>query len=183
MREFWGMYEITGAAAEHSALRHYWYAYGGARKIASSRYFWFAIILTAAAWKLWAKKPASASIPQLIFDVVPSLLGLSIGAMAILSAFSESNFFRILTKDGDNKSAYIDLNSKFVHFIILQVITITSAILAKAYGGKFLLAFASFLLFYSLLTAIATGLALFGAAQLYNHTNRPEFQNKVKPED
>lgn len=112
----------------------------------------------------------------------PPLLGLSIGAMAILSAFSESKFLSLITQGGKNKSAYIDLSARLVHFILIQVSTVISGIFLKAYGGKALSFAATFLMNYALMSGIATAFALFGAAQLYNHSHRSDLRNQAPPD-
>lgn len=102
------------------------------------------------------------------------MLGFSIGAMAILLAFSESKIFRLLSQKGNPKSGYIDLSSKFVHFILVQVAAIFFGVFLRAYGGKILACLAVFWMNYALLTGVATALALFGMAQIYNTLARFE---------
>lgn len=125
--------------------------------------------LTIGAAGYWTNKTARDSLSQAILDVVPGLLGFSIGAMAILLAFSHSKFFTVLSEEGKPNSAYLDLASKFVHFILVQAIAITTGVLLKAYSDSLLLGIlASFFLMYAIMTAAATGLTLFGMAEIYN---------------
>jgi Fe2+ transport system protein B len=113
------------------------------------------------------------AIAEVTISVAPSLLGFSIGAMAIVLAFSGSKFFKVLSEKGRDDSAYIDLTSKFVHFILVQCIAIVLALLSKLQPGSILFAFLTTLaLAYALATAVATALALFGTARIYNTVMR-----------
>lgn len=61
-------------------------------------------------------------------EVVPSLLGFSLGGYAILISFGDQDFRKYLaTKkvNGNNNSIFLILNGTFLHFIIMQVSALT----------------------------------------------------------
>lgn len=152
-----------------SALKSYWRVYGGVGALVRSKFVWLAAVLAGLCYGLWSTKPSREILSQVVLDTVPSLLGFSIGAMAILLAFSQSKFFAVLSEDGKSDSAYLDLGSKFVHFILVQAISIIAGIFLKGYPDYILVGGIScFLLMYAILTAVAAGLALFGMAEIYN---------------
>jgi hypothetical protein len=94
----------------------------------------------------------------------------------MLLAFGDRSFLRMLSEPVEpNKASYfVELNASFVHFIILQTITIFLALIGKAYvsssASPLQLAFAalSYMLFlYSLSAALAATMAIFRVATLY----------------
>lgn len=105
---------------------------------------------------------------SLALDVLPSLLGFSIGAVAIILAAPGMKTFKLLAEDGDAESYFMDLAARLVHFIIVQVLGVATILAAKAYpstGTNFV----GFLLFsYALLSALSASLAIFGIARILN---------------
>ncbi|MCB1443108.1 MAG: hypothetical protein KDJ72_08795 [Methyloceanibacter sp.] len=152
-----------------SALRDYWDSYGGLKALSKSPYLWVSVIFTLVLFPGWMRVEGREVIADVTVSVAPSLLGFSIGAMAIVLAFSGSSFFEVLSEKGRYDSAYIDLTSKFVHFILVQCFAIAFALFSKLQLDSVLLSFlATLTLAYALATAVATALALFGTARIYN---------------
>jgi phosphate starvation-inducible membrane PsiE len=115
---------------------------------------------------------AAGDPTQIAIDIVPSLLGLSLGAMAVILAFPSSSLFRHFAEDGREDSYYMDLSARLAHFIFVQVVTLLVAVFTKAFAYtpiKFLTAWA---LYYALLTAAVVALELFGVARIYNVSAR-----------
>ena len=112
-------------------FKDYWTAYGGWRALFHSGYFHLAIILTVCLSPRWL----SVDWPDDVIDVIPSVLGFSLGGYAMLLAFGDRSFLRMLSEPVEpNKASYfVELNASFVHFIILQTITIFLALIGKAY--------------------------------------------------
>jgi hypothetical protein len=102
-------------------------------------------------------------------SILPNVLGLSIGAMAIILAFPTTRIFKILSEDGRKDSFYLDLASRLTHFIIIQVIALILGLFGKAYKGWFISIIGCWALVYAVLTAAVISLTLFGVAQIYNH--------------
>jgi hypothetical protein len=162
-----------------SAFEVYWKVYGGFPALLRSKYAWFSVGLTVLLWRTWSTSEKRTELGSTILGIIPNLLGFTIGAMAILLAFSTSSFFAKLTENGKSDSAYLDLASKFVHFILLQAIALFSGIILKSYNGSIPLGFIGcFFLAYSIATAVATGLALFGMAEIYNRISSDDHEEK-----
>lgn len=142
----------------------YWSAYGGLKAILRSRWFITSVFLAIVFEPFW--KTNSWSNTALSF--LPSLLGFSIGAMAIVFAFPTSAIFRFIAEDGRPDSYYIQISAKFVHFVIVQIFAIILAFAAASYHSFLLNAVGMVALLYALATGGATAFALFGVAQLYN---------------
>lgn len=118
--------------------------------------------------------------PQVTFDIVPGLLGFSLGAMAIVLAFPSRTILKLISEGGRPDSYYMELSAKFLHFIFAQVASLLFAIFGKAYDFFALNIFGGTALIYVVLTGGATALALFGVAQIYNH---PASSREAKPDD
>lgn len=161
--------------ASTDELRGYWAAYGGWRSIVRSPVVWLAIIFTMVCAPLWI----DGRWADLTISTIPSLLGFSLGAMAIILAFPSSPLFRLFTENGRRDSYYLDLSSKFAHFIIIQVIAILIAFVGKAYSNFLVSMFGFFMLSYAVGSAALAALALFGVAQIHNH---PGAQGMIEPE-
>lgn len=142
----------------------YWTTYGGFRALRSSRWLKLSLIIAIVLYPDWKSDQWTSSA----ISILPSLLGFSIGAMAIIFAFPTSNIFKFIAEDGRSDSFYIQLAAKFVHFVVVQIIALIAALIASVYCSIILNAFGLFLLIYALLVGAATTFALFGVAQLYN---------------
>ena len=144
----------------------YWETYGGLRSLLSSPYFALSVITTVVVYSYAYLFEAKLDWTQNIFDVVPSLLGFSIGAFAVLLVFSGDRFQSLIVEEGVAGSLFMKTSALFVHFIVVQSLCVLMALLAKVWGPFSPIAF--FLLTYSLFTAVAAALALFNLAMLYN---------------
>jgi len=107
-------------------------------------------------------------VSDTIIGIIPNLLGFSIGALAIVLATSSSELFHRLAENGRKDSFFIVLTANLTHFIVVQVVTLISAIVVKFSElphSDFVL---MFLLIYAVLVAMAGGVQLFLTADLYN---------------
>ena len=117
---------------KHQSIIHYYFsAYGGWKAIFRSKYFWFSIVFTAILYPYWHINEWWNDV----LDIIPNLLGFTLGGYAMMLAFGNEKFQKILSKinDGDDYSAFTDLNVAFVHFIVLQTLSILLALMCKAY--------------------------------------------------
>lgn len=147
----------------YTTLCAYWRLYGGLSSFLTSPYLAISVVLTLLCSPYWTKDVKWA---QHTIDIVPGLLGFSIGAFAIILAFSSKRVISIIAEDGSPTSLLMQTAAMFVHFIIFQTAALIFAVTSLAFS--FLSAVGFFLLVYSLLMAIATCFALFNLAQLYN---------------
>ncbi|HGH0634157.1 TPA: hypothetical protein ACJHGQ_002829, partial [Yersinia enterocolitica] len=75
-----------------------------------------------------------------ILSLMPNLLGFSLGGFAMWIAIGDESFKKFIAGDDidDNGevefSPYMSVNATFVHFILLQLLTIIAALITKAYS-------------------------------------------------
>jgi hypothetical protein len=164
--------ELSGVREEISGYRQ---GYGGLSAFLRSPVLWCAVILAFLLTPLWDDR----TWPQVTFDIVPGLLGFSLGAMAIVLAFPSRTILRIISEGGRPDSYYMELASKFLHFIFAQVVSLLLAAFGKAYNLFIVNIFGGIALVYVILTGAATALALFGLAQIYNHPTSSSADEEV----
>lgn len=163
-------------------FRSYWDAYGGFSAVMRSRYFWLAVVLTAATYPWWVNKPWW----ERVLAIEPTMLGFSLGGYVVLLGVGSEKFMELLARAGrENGSAFVGVSSAFVHFIIVQFVSLISALLFVAteetfwstpgwkncgclYTVRIAQQSVTLLLFYySLTTGIAATLRIFSLSNLY----------------
>lgn len=154
--------DLTGLKGEASG---YWRSYGGWRAISRSPAVLLSVVVTFICIPYWK----DGAWPDTTTSVVPNLLGFTLGSMAVVLAFPSTRLFQLFAEDGRPDSYYLDLASKFVHFILVQVLAILIAFIGKAFCNVILGFIGFFMLTYSVSCAAMTAFALFGVAQIYNH--------------
>jgi hypothetical protein len=128
---------------ENSTFKHYWNSYGGFGSLLTSPYFWASIFISIILFPHWMFQTWWEDV----LSIMPNVLGFSLGGYAILLAFGDSNFQALLSEknnesekdcssqksDSDETTIFTDINVTFVHFILLQILSIILAISCKAY--------------------------------------------------
>lgn len=142
----------------------YWAAYGGLKALWNSPYLLAALGSTIILKPLWCGE----KWPPIAQDILPALLGFSIGAVAIILAAPGLKTFQILSEDGNTESYFMDLAGRLVHFIIIQVVGLFALMLAIAYPNSFTNFFGFLILNYALFSGVSAALAMFGIARLLN---------------
>lgn len=106
--------------------------------------------------------------------IIPCLLGFSVGAMAIILAFSSSKIFTLIAEEGHERSLFVNMVTSFVHFIVVQTICLCLSVLST-FAPKFfpLKMIIGVMLFYAIFTAVSVGMQLFGVALIYNKNEEP----------
>jgi hypothetical protein len=105
---------------------------------------------------------------DLVVSAIPNLLGFTVGALAIVLAFSSAEIFKLLAEEGEPISYFMKLTANLVHFILVQVLALICGIIAKITDSRVMDVLSLFLLFYAVLVTFATALQLFLTAQVYN---------------
>jgi hypothetical protein len=149
----------------------YWANYGGLSALIISPYLHISIIISIILYPIWSVK----GWEQYVLQILPNIVGFSVGSYAILLSFGDPKFFRILMSESEQeKSVYLALNGTFVHFVVVQILAIVAAVGCEAYvqdhPGLFghLISFFGFSLFvYSLFMVLAAVLALLRVARWY----------------
>lgn len=122
------------------------------------------MVLTLIGYLVWNDGRPS----ELALSTIPNLLGFTIGALAIVLAFSSSHIFKTLAEHGAPDSFFVKLTANLVHFVVVQVLTLLTATIAKLANNSFLEVISLFFLLYAVLVALAAGLQLFITAIIYN---------------
>jgi hypothetical protein len=147
------------------SIRQYWFTYGGLRSILRSPHVHVSFLLTITCIAFGIPDVRAADIA---LGAVPNLLGFTVGALAIVLAFSSADIFRALAEDGKPTSFFMTLTANLTHFVSVQVLALIIAALAKFTGVRLLDYIALFFLFYAVLVTFATALQLFHTARIYN---------------
>lgn len=171
--EYEGIAEIFGT---------YWRAYGGARALIRSPYLHASLVLLAITCHTWVSRGWWDGV----INVMPNVLGFTLGGFAIFIGFGDENFRRLvatLSKDDGAPSAYVELCSTFVHFVVLQALAILFAVVAKSLDfyvpwnyfirralnvGEIIVGAIGYGLFiYALISVVAVCMHLFRVAEMY----------------
>jgi hypothetical protein len=147
------------------SLRHYWAIYGGLYAVVTSPYFQIPLVLTLLCIPFWQP---SVTAHEIALSAVPNLLGFTVGALAIVLAFSSAEFFATLAEDGEPKSFFMKLTANLTHYILVQVIALIVAAVAKITGWRILDFVSLFFLLYAVIVTFAAGVQLFHTAVIYN---------------
>lgn len=185
----------------------YWKIYGGWRALIFSPYFHVSIAMTLLMSHFWGHE----AWWDVSISVLPSIIGFALGGYAIWLGFGDEKFRNIISEkdDAGSYSPYLEVSASFAHFIIVQLLALCAALVAKAtnfplseihwlsswlmklelstdwfYEIIVPIAYGmGFLLFvYALMTAIAATLAVFRVAYWFDmfRNQKPKEQEKTQ---
>jgi uncharacterized membrane protein len=164
-----------------SIFSRYWVAYGGWRALFRSPYLHFAALMMLPTAPFWLYR---TWFDQVI-SVVPSLLGFSLGGLAMFLSFGDEKFKTLMAARGSSASVslYMGICSSFVHFIMVQIIALVCAVVFKSLafdlpgtycfsgylvlGGYAFSMFAYLLFLYSITSMAAATMAVFRLTSIY----------------
>lgn len=170
-------------------LADYFRRFGGLTAVLLSPYTLMAALITAACWGDWR----SSAWPDTPLATLPALLGFSLAAYALLLAFGDENFRAFLAEENVSEpgtdvpadNVLLGISAIFLHFIVVQVVALLMAVVAKAhplatYGGiaatqshclhllrNIYAAVGFFAFVLSLATALAAALDIFHSTRWY----------------
>ncbi|NAZ69523.1 hypothetical protein [Vibrio toranzoniae] len=174
-----------------SPLKEYWLAYGGWKALFSSKYFLGAIALNLLLFNSWYS--IESKWWETVLAITPNFLGFTLGGFAMWVAIGDEKFKGLIAgidEDEDEISPYMEVNATFTHFLILQIIALILAIIAKNFDSVVIsepamavtariYAFSAHLMFvYALLTTLAAVLAILKVAKWYDEYRSVE--NKLE---
>lgn len=158
----------------YKTFSSYFKAYGGSKEILQSPYFHIALLFSTVqyVWIHCYNNVSGVVWYDLSLSVLPNLLGFSIGAYAILLAVGDEGFWKILYEredDNEENSIFMTINASLAHFVIVQVIALISALIAKVFCIKnIVFSFIGTTLFmYAILMAVASVMAIFKISKWY----------------
>lgn len=186
-------------------IRMYWKAYGGFRAFIVSKYSFISLVITIFCFDHWSSSNDWMEEP---FTILPSLLGFTLAGYAMWLSVGNESLKTLLSNKYDKSknefSFFMQINASFIHFVLLQIITLIYIyfikynslsvfydLLEKYYVFfniticifsilNFLAsAFGFFLFIYSILTMLATVLGIFRISFWIDQKNFKE-SNKYK---
>lgn len=169
LKELWHP-KVSSSQIDDNELKAYWSVYGGLKAIWGSAYFWVALALMLLLRPLWC----SGEWLPIASDLLPGLLGFSIGALAIMLAAPGFKVFEIIAEGGIPRSHFMIMASRLVHFIIVQSVAIIIMLVAKTYPSGWTNGIGFLLMAYAVMTAVSIALTLFGLARMLNFSVPPE---------
>lgn len=161
---------------KYEAFKTYWESYGGFPALIDSPYLAGSLVATIVLLPLWWKKTIEGSYiwASELVSIVPAMLGFSLGAIAILVAFSDARLSIFIHKERSKSSYFLSVIATFFHFIIVQCLTLFCTLALMAYENRTLSGLAFFLFCYTIFSALASGAALFGFAKIIDVSRRPK---------
>lgn len=116
----------------YNELKQYWASYQGFSALIKSPFLHISLIITAISYPAWFNAPWWDNV----ISVIPSLLGFSLGGYAIWLAIGDEKFRSLIAGSEDGKiSPFMELNYSFVHFILMQILAITFALIIKGFAA------------------------------------------------
>ena len=177
----------------------YWKAYGGFRALLRSPYFHAAVLLLSLTYNTWLEKDWWLEV----ISALPNLLGFTLGGFAIFIGFGDERFRQLLAdpetdSDGNEvPTIYVSLCSTFVHFIIIQLLALVYALLAKSWWFYFpwpaciaelmpvfrniAWAVGYGLFLYALTSVVAATMHVFRIANMYERYRRNSVEDDQRP--
>ena len=176
-REFCESYKQT-----FKIFSEYWKKYGKLKGLVTSPYFSISVALTLLMLHYWLTEKWW----ETALNILPNIFGFSLGGYAVVLAFGDEKFREKLgtTKNNESVSAYLTISSTFAHFIIIQIIALILALLAKAFDFKYLFndqiekiiqilipigyGIGFFFFIYAILSALAATMGIFRISMWHN---------------
>lgn len=113
-------------------IGQYWTTYGGWNDLLVSPYLHVSLLLAVITYGTWTE----SSWWDQVLTIVPSLLGFSLGTLAIFLGFGSERFRDVISgkrSDAmDKVSPYMLVTAAFTHFIVVQIAAVTVAVVSAA---------------------------------------------------
>lgn len=171
-----------------NSFRLYWVAYGGWTALFCSLYLWTSVIISICICYLNSDLPEKWSWTEAVRNIVPSVLGFSLGGYAMLVGFGDEKFLNALRSKGEAEKAspYMKVNASFLHFIFIQFLCILFSTIAEAVNLKnniCIYFIGTTLFFYSLFTIISTAFAVLNLADWFDCLYMIDNEDENKSDD
>ncbi len=110
--------------------RRYWREYGGLAAVLLSPYFHVAVVLTLLMSRYWQNE----AWWDVALGVLPNIIGFAVGGYAIWMGFGDESFRRRISQRSseDGTSPYLTVSAAFAHFVVVQLLALLGALMAKA---------------------------------------------------
>ena len=162
----------------------YWNSYGGIKGLIGSFYLHLSVIVSIACYPIWSPQNGDRWF-ELPIAIIPNLLGFTLGGYAILLAFGNDDFMKSIAgpEEDGTASPYIEVNAAFIHFILIQTLSLFISLVASAWKFEnFLIRFVCFMIFiYALASLVAAAMAIFRVANWFDtHIGNSQENDNVK---
>lgn len=122
-------------------FKRYWIAYGGLRELMHSPYLHVALVVLVITFNTWiapicSQEGSCTAWWDQSLSVLPNLLGFTLGGFAIFTGMGDERFRALLASPGktsNEPTIYVEVCSTFVHFILIQVLALLHAVIAKSW--------------------------------------------------
>jgi hypothetical protein len=118
------------------AIDRHWQNYGGTRAVLRSPYLHCAIVFALLFFPY--RYPVNGTWWDFSTDILPNILGFSLGGYAIFLAFGDEKFKRLMAwkkqeslSDEGEASPYLSISVSFLQFIIVQLLALLFGIIGK----------------------------------------------------
>lgn len=107
----------------------YWTIYGRFDAVKKSPYLHVSVVITLLLYNTWSNHDWWDTV----ISVIPSLIGFTLGGYAIIVTLGNDEFkdYIYSVEDGDRASFILDIGATFVNFIMLQILSLLIALVAK----------------------------------------------------
>ena len=149
-----------------AGFRKYWVAYGGRDALLGSPYLHLSALMGLVLFLSTSRSETAG----MALDVLPNLLGFTLGAFAVLVTFGDRAFHEELAihKTDRGVSSLEQLLAAFVHFIILQFLALMMAIVSLHIWQGWMTHLAESILFtYALFSMIAAVMGVMSYSRIY----------------
>ncbi len=107
----------------------YFLAYGGFRAVVRSPYAHAAVLISAITTPIWTM-PGWWDLP---LSILPNLIGFTLSGYAVMMTLGNQRLRTEMTRPiSDRPSAFMATNATFFHFLVLQIVAMLIALLAKS---------------------------------------------------
>ncbi len=117
------------------AVKSYWRTYGGLSAFMKSPFTHIAVLIEVFCIPIWVER----SWPDFVLLFLPPILGFTLAGYALVFAFGDDFFRKIMAgshRQPGQPVFYTQISATYLHFIIVQVVAIAFAVIAKADPGR-----------------------------------------------
>ncbi len=146
-------------------LLDYWKVYGGWHALIRSPWLWAAAILTAFLYRTAGAEERWAGTAV---SILPSTLGFSVSAAAILLAFPSTSAFKFFKENGRYDSYYMGIAATITHYSMVQLTSIILIVISQSTNIAFINYLSFFVFMYALISGFGVITTLYTVARDYN---------------
>lgn len=127
------------------SFKDYWRVYGGMYALCDSPYLLLSLLVFLISMPLWAilSHEHIFEWKHISLSILPSMVAFSLGALAIIIAFSNEQFLKLMREGGSDSSYFLKASATLFQFILVQFLALIFIFFLFAYES-FWLSFLAF---------------------------------------